>query len=153
MSARWPFGKNLLRKRRPLMVAGFHWTREFGQFLVLRFACMAPQKLRLKGTVHTNMTFLFQTCMAFFCWTLKIFWRMVPIDFHCLDKIQWKSKGTETVWLPSRITKHQICIRFRTTYESGLGLIWNKTDLCCSDCHKKIRYGSHLGKKVGFGPL
>lgn len=30
-----------------------------------------------------------------------------------------------------RITKYRLRIGFRTTYESGLGHIWKKLDLCC----------------------
>ncbi len=26
---------------------------------------------------------------------------LVPFDFHCILPIEWKSKGTETVWLPT----------------------------------------------------
>jgi len=46
---------------------------------------------------------------------------------------------------------HQMCIWFRTTYESGLGLIWKKWHVLFR--LTKTRYGSQMGKKVGFGPL
>lgn len=47
----------------------------------------------------------YSVCFSFSCRTLKkIFWRMlvtvsISIDFHCMGK-QWKSMGTEIVWLP-----------------------------------------------------
>ena len=56
----------------------------------------------------------------------------------------------------SRIQKNQICIRFSTTFESGLNLIRKcqiQCDLCCSHCQKQIRYGSHLSEKIRFRSL
>ncbi len=133
------------------MVAGYHWMQEFAQFLVLRFACMAPQKLRLKGTVHTNMTFLFQTCMAFFLLNTK---DILKNGSHWLPLSGQKYNGSQR---EPKLFGYQVALQnFR--YVSDLGphmkVAWDlfEIKLIC-DCHKKIRYGSHLGKKVGFGPL
>lgn len=41
--------------------------------------------------------------------------------------------------------KSQIWIKFRTTYENGLGCIKRKSDRCCSGGYENIRYRSDGG--------
>jgi len=42
------------------------------------------------------------------CWEPKF---SVPIDFHYMDKkIQWKSMGTKTVWLPTFFKNICFCV-------------------------------------------
>ena len=51
-------------------------------------------------------------------------------------------------------SKNQICILFRTKYESGPDLILHgqiPCDLCCSHCHEENRSGSHRSMKSDFG--
>ncbi len=50
----------------------------------------------------------------------------------------------------SRIAKHRICIRFRTTCESGLGLIWKNRICAVQTVIRKSDMG-HIGQKSDLG--
>jgi len=67
---------------------------------------------------------------------------------HCMTKKSEEMRHDPSDW--GCYDKHQTCTWFRTTYESGLGLIWKNLICAGQTIIKHIIYGSEMGKKVGF---